>query len=63
MVRIRMREIAGTEVLAVARVVSRFRSWNPPMIWPDCSGDGLPGMTEQSGHLVVAMEVSATAVV
>ena len=44
-------------------VVSRFLSWNPPMIWPDCSGDGLPGMTEQSGHLAVAMEVSATAVV
>ena len=44
-------------------VVSRFLSWNPPLIWPDCSGDGLPGMTEQSGHLAVAMEVSVTAVV
>ncbi len=53
--------VAG--VPRVHAVVSRFRSWNPPMIWPDCSGDGLPGMTEQSGHLVVAMEVSATAVV
>ena len=44
-------------------VVSRYLSWNPPVIWPDCSGDGFPGMTEQSGHLAVAMEVSVTAVV
>ena len=37
-------------------VVSRFLSWNPPVIWPDCSGDGLRGMAEQSGRLAVAIE-------
>ena len=31
-------------------VISRFLSWNRPVIWPDCSGDGLAGMTEQSGQ-------------
>ena len=47
----------------VPTVVSRFLSWNPPVIWPDCSVGGFPGMTEQSGHVAVAMEVSVTAAV
>ena len=47
--------------IALGPVVSRFLSWNPPVVWPDCSGDGLAGMTEQSGHLAVATEESVTA--
>ena len=53
----------GARASTRAAVVSRFLSWIPPVIWPDCSVDGFPGMTEQSGHLAVAMEVSVTAVV
>ena len=57
------RKIHERLLIDLSCVVSRFLSWNPPLIWPDCSVGGLPGMTEQSGHLAVAMEVSVTAVV